>query len=84
MSSARKQGVPPPAMATGRSSRLSDVTEHLDTDNIGELATKAGVKTVMLYHYDPLDKADQAAYASGVRKKFAGSVFAPMTSIATA
>lgn len=53
------------------------ISEHLDTDNIGELATKAGVKAVMLYHYDPLDKADQAAYASGVKNKFAGAVFAP-------
>jgi ribonuclease BN (tRNA processing enzyme) len=57
--------------------RAHFVSEHLDTDNIGELATKAGVKAVMLYHYDPLDKADQAAYASGVKKKFAGSVFTP-------
>lgn len=32
---------------------------------------------VMLYHYGPLDKTDQAAYASGVKKKFAGAVFAP-------
>jgi len=31
----------------------------------------------MLYHYGPLDKTDQAAYASGVKKKFAGAVFAP-------
>ena len=52
-------------------------SEHLDTDNIGELATKAHVKAVLLYHYDPLDKADQAAYASGVKKHFSGAVFAP-------
>ena len=60
-----------------RAFRAHFISEHLDTDNIGELATRAGVKTVMLYHYDPLDKADQAAYARGVKKKFAGSVFAP-------
>lgn len=57
--------------------RAHFTAEHLDTDDIGELATKAGVKAVMLYHYDPLDKADQTAYASGVKKKFAGAVFAP-------
>lgn len=57
--------------------RAHFISEHLDTDNIGELATKAGVKAVVLYHYDPLDKADQSAYASGVKKKFAGAVFAP-------
>jgi len=51
--------------------------EHLDTSSIGELATKAGVKTVLLYHYDPEDKVDQAAYVNGVKKHFSGQVFAP-------
>jgi len=32
---------------------------------------------VILYHYDPADKADQAAFVSGVRKYFSGPVFAP-------
>lgn len=57
--------------------RAHFTTEHLDTDGIAALATKAQVKAVMLYHYDPLDKADQAAYARGVKKHFSGSVFAP-------
>lgn len=57
--------------------RAHFTSEHLDTDNIGALATKAGVKAVMLYHYDPKDEADQAAYESGVKKHFAGTVFAP-------
>ena len=51
--------------------------EHLDAAQIGQLATSAGVKAVILYHYDPADKADQAAYVSGVKKYFAGPVFAP-------
>lgn len=57
--------------------RAHFTSEHLDTNSIGALATKAQVKAVMLYHYDPLDKADQAAYASGVKRDFAGTVFAP-------
>jgi ribonuclease BN (tRNA processing enzyme) len=57
--------------------RAHFISEHLDTGNIGELAPKAGVKAVMLYHYDPLDKADQAAYVRGVKTRFAGVVFAP-------
>ncbi len=51
--------------------------EHLDTDRIGQLAMKAGVKSVVLYHYDPQGKADQAAFVRGVKKHFAGPVFAP-------
>ncbi len=57
--------------------RAHFISEHLDADNIGTLATAAGVKAVMLYHYDPIDKADQAAYARGVKRHFAGAVFAP-------
>lgn len=51
--------------------------EHLDTNTIGQLAAQAHVKAVVLYHYDPNGKADQAAYVSGVRKYFSGPVFAP-------
>jgi ribonuclease BN (tRNA processing enzyme) len=57
--------------------RAHFISEHLDTASIAAIATKARVKTVMLYHYDPIDKADQAAYVSGVKKHFAGAVFAP-------
>jgi ribonuclease BN (tRNA processing enzyme) len=51
--------------------------EHLDTHEIGHLAAKAGVKAVLLYHYVPESKADQAAYVTGVRTSFSGPVFAP-------
>ena len=51
--------------------------EHLDTQAVGELASKAQVKSVLLYHYNPADKADEAAYVSGVKKYFPGPVFAP-------
>lgn len=51
--------------------------EHLDADEIGRIAAKAGVKTVVFYHYNPADEADRAAYVSGVKKNFAGPVFAP-------
>jgi ribonuclease BN (tRNA processing enzyme) len=57
--------------------RAHFTSEHLDTDNIAALATQAHVKAVMLYHYDPEDKADQAAYVSGVKRHFAGAVYAP-------
>jgi len=51
--------------------------EHLDTYKIGHLATKAHVKAVLLYHYVPRNKADQAGYVTGVRTSFSGPVFAP-------
>ena len=51
--------------------------EHLDTHEIGHLAAKARVKAVLLYHYVPENKADQAAYVTGVRTSFSGPVFAP-------
>jgi ribonuclease BN (tRNA processing enzyme) len=51
--------------------------EHLDTGRIGQLAAKAHVKSVLLYHYVPENKADQAAYVTGVKKYFSDPVFAP-------
>jgi ribonuclease BN (tRNA processing enzyme) len=50
--------------------------EHLDTMAIAQLASKAGVKAVVLYHFVPNGKADQAAYLAGVKRGFAGPVFA--------
>jgi ribonuclease BN (tRNA processing enzyme) len=47
--------------------------EHLDEREIGEMATKASVKTVLLHHFNP---DGPAAYVAGVRKYFAGPVFA--------
>src|SRR5690349_24316489 len=52
-------------------------SEHLDSPSIGALASKAQVKSVVLYHYDPVDEADKAAYVSGVKSNFSGPVFAP-------
>ena len=50
--------------------------EHLDAPEIGQLAANEGVKAVILYHYDPKDKADQVSYVREVGKVFAGPVFA--------
>ena len=52
------------------------VYEHLDTAEIGQIAARSGAKSVILYHYDPADKADQSAYVGGVKKSFPGPVFA--------
>lgn len=57
--------------------RAHFISEHLDTGEVGHLASDAHVKSVVLYHYDPADKADQAAYVRGVRQYFDGTVFAP-------
>jgi ribonuclease BN (tRNA processing enzyme) len=51
--------------------------EHLNAYEVGRLAAKARVKAVLLYHYVPKNKADQAAYVTGVRRAFSGAVFAP-------
>lgn len=51
--------------------------EHLDADTVGRIAAAAHVKAVVLYHYDPNDKADQAAYVAAVKEHFVGPVFAP-------
>jgi hypothetical protein len=32
---------------------------------------------VLLYHYNPADKADEAAYVNGAKSYFSGPVFAP-------
>ncbi|HEV2397971.1 MAG TPA: hypothetical protein VGS27_13575, partial [Candidatus Sulfotelmatobacter sp.] len=50
--------------------------EHLDAASIGQLASKAHVGSVLLYHYRPRNKDDEAAYVSGVKKYFPGPVFA--------
>ena len=51
--------------------------EHLDAQAVGELASKAQVKSVLLYHYNPANKADEEAFVSGVKSYFSGPVFAP-------
>lgn len=47
--------------------------EHLDLEHVVELASKAQVKSVLLYHYHPLDPS---AYVAAVKKSFHGPVFA--------
>jgi ribonuclease BN (tRNA processing enzyme) len=49
--------------------------EHLDMEEVGKIASKARVKSVLLYHYDP---TDPAAYVAGVKQYFSGPVFAPV------
>lgn len=53
------------------------VHEHLDTQEIGQIARAAGAKAVILYHYDPADDSDRRAFVSGVMKEFSGPVFTP-------
>ena len=47
--------------------------EHLDLADVGALASKAHVNAVVLDHWDP---DDPDAYVAGVKKHFAGPVFA--------
>jgi ribonuclease BN (tRNA processing enzyme) len=47
--------------------------EHLDVEEVGEIASKAQVKSVVLYHWSA---EDSAARISGVKKHFSGPVFA--------
>jgi ribonuclease BN (tRNA processing enzyme) len=49
-------------------------SEHLPMDSLGELATRAQVKAVLLHHYVPPE--DPATYVAGVRRSYAGPVFA--------
>ena len=52
--------------------------EHLTVDSLGELASKAQVQSVLFYHYDPQNKAEQEALVAGMKKYFHGPVLAPM------
>lgn len=63
--------------ARAKAFRAHFQSEHLDTNEIGQIAAKAQVKAVLIYHYVPENKADQAAYVSGVQKTFSGPVFTP-------
>jgi ribonuclease BN (tRNA processing enzyme) len=49
---------------------------HLDAEKVGDLASRAGVKSVILYHFVPKDKADEATYIAEVKQRFSGPVFA--------
>jgi len=46
---------------------------HLDEQEAGDLATKAKVKAVVLYHYNPVDPA---VHVARVKQYFSGPVFA--------
>jgi len=48
--------------------------EHLSMKAVGELASRAHVKAVLLHHYVPPE--DTATYVSGVKRFYAGPVFA--------
>jgi len=48
--------------------------EHLPVDSVGALASRAQVKAVLLYHYVPPE--DPATYVAGVKRAYAGPVFA--------
>lgn len=48
--------------------------EHLPMDTVGALASRAHVKAVLLHHYVPPE--DTATYVAGVRRTYAGPVFA--------
>jgi ribonuclease BN (tRNA processing enzyme) len=51
------------------------VDEHLSPENVGALATKAGVKTVILTHLSPRPQGDDyTPWADQVRKHFSGQV----------
>lgn len=49
---------------------------HLDAEEVGDLASRARVKSVILYHFVPKDKADEATYVAEVKRRFSGPVFA--------
>lgn len=52
--------------------------QHISPEQIGQMATKVSVKSVVLTHYSPgLDgETDLSPYTNGVRKFFAGPVIA--------
>lgn len=52
-------------------------SEHLDGNEIGEMASQAHVGAVLLYHYDPDDKPPHESFLRAVGTHFAGPVFAP-------
>ena len=52
--------------------------EHLTVDSLGELASKAQVRSLLFYHYNPPNKAEQEALVAAVKKYFHGPVLAPM------
>ena len=62
----------PPERTAGLMAHMRQ--EHLGEEEVGNMAAKARVKSLVLYHYNP---ADPAAYIAAVEKNFSGPVFAP-------
>ncbi len=58
--------------------RMHMEKQHITPEQIGQLAQKANVKSVVLTHFAPgLDgETDQSKYTDGVRKYFSGTVIA--------
>ena len=54
------------------------VHEHLTPEEVGAIATRAHVKTVLLTHFVPGEdsETDASKYTSGVKKNFSGTVIA--------
>jgi len=54
------------------------VKEHFPPEDVGRLATRAGVKMVVLTHFAPGgdDELDPTGYVAGVRREFSGPVVA--------
>jgi ribonuclease BN (tRNA processing enzyme) len=48
---------------------------HLSTDDVGIMAARAGVKTVVLTHLTSKPDDDYTAWANDVKKHFSGEVF---------
>jgi ribonuclease BN (tRNA processing enzyme) len=61
----------PPERAAAMMAHMRE--EHLDEKDVGEMALRAQVKSVVLYHYNP---ADPTAYVASVKEHFSGPVFA--------
>jgi ribonuclease BN (tRNA processing enzyme) len=70
-----RMSIPPQALAP---MRFHMEQEHLTAEEIGKMAAKARVRTVVLTHFSPgLDsETDASRYTSGVRKYFPGTVIA--------
>jgi len=61
----------PPERAAAMMAHMRE--EHLDEEDVGEMASRAQVKSVVLYHYNP---ADPTTYVASVKEHFSGPVFA--------
>lgn len=67
--------LPPPALAALRAHMEK---QHITPEQIGQMAQRAGVKSVVLTHFSPGrdGETDASRYTSGVRRHFSGTVIA--------